>query len=188
MKILYLDLETTGVDPKRHGVHQIAGLIEVHNELVEQFSLKLKPFDTDEIDQQALKIAGVTEEDLKTYDEPKTVYKKLTKILSSYVDKFNKFDKFQLVGYNSSFDYSFMFEFFKKCGDPYWGSWVFWPSIDVAVLAAYDLLQDRPSLMNFKLATVARKFGLELSKNENYHDAIVDIMITRKIFKHIQAG
>lgn len=29
MKLLFFDLETTGTNPARHGIHQISGIVEI---------------------------------------------------------------------------------------------------------------------------------------------------------------
>lgn len=40
MKLLYIDTETTGVDPMQNGIVQISGCIEVDGELKEEFDLR----------------------------------------------------------------------------------------------------------------------------------------------------
>ena len=42
IKVFY-DLETTGVDVKKHSIHQIAGLIEINDEVVEKFNIFSRP-------------------------------------------------------------------------------------------------------------------------------------------------
>lgn len=43
MKILYYDLETTGVKYWKNGIHQIAGMIEIDGEIVEAFNFNVQP-------------------------------------------------------------------------------------------------------------------------------------------------
>ena len=38
MKILFFDLETTGTNPGRHGIHQISGQVVVDGETKEEFN------------------------------------------------------------------------------------------------------------------------------------------------------
>ena len=43
MNILWVDVETTGLDRHRHGIIQIAGMVEVDGEVVETFDLRMNP-------------------------------------------------------------------------------------------------------------------------------------------------
>lgn len=42
-KVLWLDLETTGIDPDRHGIIQFAALVEINGELVDALEIKMQP-------------------------------------------------------------------------------------------------------------------------------------------------
>ena len=42
---IYYDLETTGVDPRKNGIHQMSFLIEQDNELVRELNMKVRPRD-----------------------------------------------------------------------------------------------------------------------------------------------
>ena len=46
MKNLWIDLETTGLDVKKHGVVQIAGIVEIDGEIQESFNFFTKPLKT----------------------------------------------------------------------------------------------------------------------------------------------
>jgi len=192
-KLFLFDLETTGVKYWRNGIHQISGEITIDGETKEQFNFKVKPYHACDIEDEALKIAGVTREDLLTYQDMKEVYQEIEKMLAKYVDKFNKTDKFHLVGYNNSaFDNAFFRAFFvqnaldKKSADygNYFGSWFWSDSIDVMVLASNALRKERDKIENFKLSTVARYFGIEVD-DAKLHDAMYDIYLTKEIYKKI---
>lgn len=43
MKIVFFDLETTGTNPGKHGIHQISGEIVIDGQTVEQFDFKVRP-------------------------------------------------------------------------------------------------------------------------------------------------
>lgn len=181
-KILFFDLETTGVDNQKNGIHQLSGIIEIDGEIKETFNLKIRPFASDIIEDEALKIGNVTREIIGAYDSPETQKKAFDSILSKYVDKFNKTDKFHLAGYNNaSFDNQFLRRFFEKCGDKYFGSQFWSDSIDIMVLASYKLQNKRCTMPNFKLGTVATTCGIEV-REDGLHDALYDVIITRKIY------
>lgn len=185
MKYLYFDVETTGIPYWRCSIHQLSGIIEVDGEEKQRFDFRVKPHPQAEIHDDALAIGGVTRAELDQYFEMKDVHRNLCALLSQYVDKFNKKDKFYLVGYNNaSFDNPFLRAFFKQCGDEYFGSWFWSCPIDVMVLAGEYLKLERPGMVDFKLATVAAHIGLNVEA-EKLHDACYDIELTREIYKYI---
>lgn len=186
IKLFYEDTETTGTNPYKNGITQIAATIyfltdDGKYEKKDEFNFKVRPFDDDVIDDKALEITGVTKEEIMNYNRPQAVYKDLVAKLSEHCDKFNKQDKMFFVGYNSRFDYDFLRQFFEKNGDKYFGSFFFFPSVDVMNVAIVHLIEQRHILPNFKLATVAEY--LKIETEGKFHDAMKDIETTRLIFE-----
>jgi len=185
MKILFFDLETTGVDCTKNGIHQISGEIVIDGETKETFNLKVQPHPDAIIEKEALDVAGVTKEQIMAYPPMAEIYSQFVAMLAKHVDKFNKADKFFLAGYNNaSFDNQFLREFFARNNDKYFGSWFWSNSIDVMVLASQDLLEKREGMANFKLVSVAKEYGLVVSE-EKLHDANYDIYLTKSIYELI---
>jgi DNA polymerase III subunit epsilon len=182
MKLFFVDLETTGVKHWRNGIHQISGAIEIDGEVKEEFDFKVCPHPQCTIEDEALAVSGLTKEIVLSYEPMANVYRKIIKMLGKYVDKFNKQDKFFLVGYNNaSFDNQFFRAFFVQNNDNYFGSWFWSNSLDVMVLATEYLKHKRTELADFKLKTVAAFVGLAIEEDK-LHDAIYDIHLTRKIY------
>lgn len=182
MKLFFYDLETTGLNPGKNGIHQISGMIVIDGEVKEKFDFKVQPNPKAIIEDEALAVAGVTREQVLAYEPMDSVYRKLTKMMSKYVDKYNVKDKFFLVGYNNaSFDNNFFRGFFLQNGDKYFGSWFWSNTFDVMVLATPYLAERRANMENFKLSTVAKTLGIEVS-DDNLHDAMYDIYLTKAIF------
>ena len=152
----------------------------------DRFDIYSKPVPGDLLNVDALKVNGVTEDDLKSdkYLGPITAKKVFEGVLSKYVNKFDKKDKLTFVGYNAFFDADFIRAWFVKMGDKFFGSWFWWPPIDVMVLAADVVGEKRPNLENFKLATVATHFGIELDQSK-LHEALYDIEVTLQLYKHL---
>jgi DNA polymerase-3 subunit epsilon len=130
-----------------------------------------------------LEVGGVTRAQIMEYPPQKDIYEAFLKILEKYVDKFDKTDKFFLIGFNNqAFDNSFLRAFFKQCGDDYFGSWFWSTSPDVMVLATQRLMTVRHLMPNFKLMTVAKFMKVKVEE-EKLHDAMYDTYITREIYK-----
>ncbi len=182
MKLLFFDLETTGVNPGKNGIHQISGEIVINGKTMERFDFNVQPNPKCVIEEQALQVAGVTREQVMAYPPMDVVYRDFVSMLGKYVDKYNKTDKFFLVGYNNaSFDNQFLRGFFLQNGDKYFGSWFWSNSIDVMVLASAHLAERRTEMENFKLATVANFLGVQVDEN-SLHDAYYDIYLTKAIY------
>lgn len=182
MKLVFFDLETTGTNPGKHGIHQISGQIVIDGVVKESFDFHVQPNLKALIEEEALKVGGVTREQILAYPPMQQVYQEFVAMLGKYVDKFNKKDKFFLVGYNNAaFDNQFLRGFFLQNGDVYFGSWFWSNSIDVMVLASAYLATRRPEMENFKLSTVAKTLGIVVN-DDSLHDAMYDIELTKAVF------
>ena len=171
------------MNPGKNGIHQISGQIVIDGEVKESFDYHVRPNPNAVIEDEALNVAGVTREQVLAYPPMQEVYNQFVATLGKYVNKYDKKDKFFLVGYNNAaFDNQFLRGFFLQNGDKYFGSWFWSNTIDVMVLASAYLVTRRPDMENFKLSTVAKTLGIEV-KDESLHDAMYDIELTHEIFK-----
>ena len=186
MKYLWIDLETTGLDPVRHGVIQIAGIVEIDGEIKEEFNFKVRPFKGDGVSLDSIMAHGISIEEMKSYKPPNEIYRKLTKLLSKYVQVYDKSDKFHLLGYNAKFDYDFLRKWFEKNHDTYMGSYIWFPPLDIMNLACFYLSTERATIKNFKLDSVARAVGLK-PKEGLLHDASYDIRLTRDLYQALRS-
>ena len=184
IKLCFIDIETTGTDPKKNGLVQLAGIIVIDGVEVDTFDFRLAPFEADIIEDGALSVNGIKREDLAGFSPPREVYREFCDLLGQHVDKFNKLDKSFFVGYNARFDADFIRAWFEKCGDVYFGSWFWFPPIDVMNLALVSLMDKRATMPNFKLATVAKDLGLE--PEGALHDALTDIRLTQQLFNKLR--
>lgn len=182
MKVLFFDLETTGTLVNRHGIHQISGEIVINGEIKETFDLHVQPNPKAQIEEDALKVGNVTREQIMAYPPMGEVYQQFVGILSKYVDKYDKQDKFFLAGYNNaSFDNQFLRAWFIQNGDKYFGSWFWSNAIDVMVLATPYLAAKRAEMPNFKQGTVAKTLGIAIDDSK-LHDALYDIQVCKAIY------
>lgn len=182
-KRLYIDVETCGTDPAKHSMHQLAALVEIDNKVVEEIVLWITP--EGEIDNKALEVQKMT---IETFDDPRYLpsaksYEKLIGIMSAYVNRYKKEDKFHIVGYNChSFDTEFVRALFSANNDKYYGSWFWHPPIDVMLLWAEIIQRERHTLPNFKLMTLAKFLGIDVDESKA-HEAMYDVNITRELYR-----
>jgi DNA polymerase-3 subunit epsilon len=183
-KIFWFDCETTSLNPYKGSIHQLAFMIEINNKIVEKYNFKIAPFPGSEISKEALEISGIMDDELENFPPPEEMHKDLLKSLSKYVNKYTKTDKFILAGYNiSSIDEPFLRQFFTKNCDNYFGSWFFWPKLDVQNQVAEHIAKKNLRLENYKLETVCNHFNIPIKA----HDATSDIKATRTLYYLLSA-
>lgn len=187
MKLLFFDLETTGTLVNKHGIHQISGMVVIDGEVKETFNLHVQPNPQALIEPAALEVGGVTETQIKAYPPMGVIYNQFVDMLSKYADRYNKKDKFFLVGYNNaSFDNQFLRAWFIQNGDKFFGSWFWANSIDVMVMATPYLADQRADMENFKQGTVAKTLGIAIDDSK-LHDALYDIEVCKAIYDKVCA-
>ena len=176
-KILYFDTETTGLDPLKNGIIQFSGIIEIDNKVEEEFNFKIRPFETDEINSEALEVNNVTKDQLKTFPTAEKSYILIEKLFNTYIDRYDSTDKFSPAGYNVRFDLEFLSKYFTKNNNIYFGSYCNWRSIDALSLLYFLDYIGYLKLENYKLNTVCDYFKIPIKA----HDAMSDIKATRNL-------
>lgn len=186
-KYLWLDTETTGLDPEKNGLIEIGGLVEVGGKIEHEFSINSGIFEADEISEGAAQLQGLSIDDfakqINDYQTPLKAFRELYIILNAFIDPYKKEDKFTVAGYNPAFDIAFIEAFFKKLGDPYLYSYIRRPLIDVLSICRYLSWAGIINVENHKLVTVCEAFGIEL----NAHTALDDIRATRELALRIKS-
>jgi DNA polymerase III subunit epsilon len=185
-KALFIDCETTGLDRNVHGLWQISFQLHVKGEEIERQTVEMQPCKGKLVSEEALQKNRMTVERLREMQPSHLAFDLFRRKLAAHVDKFDKRDKLWFVGYNAQFDAGFVRQWFEDHGDQYFGSWFWYPIIDVAVMAGLVLSHDRHLLENFKLGTVCRFLGLEFDE-ESAHDAQYDVEKTRQAFQALHA-
>ena len=180
-KILWLDVETTGTDYKIHDIWQLAYIIEIDGVVVEECEMLIRPDNMDAIDDKALEIGGITREELEKIDyNIADAVADLKKSWAKFIDRYDRDDKFVIVGYYVNFDAQFLREMFVKAGDRYGiGSWCFSCLLDVSSFVAIAVGKFGFRFENHKLETVCEKLKIPLEKA---HDSMQDIRATRALY------
>lgn len=183
-KLLWLDVETGGLSPRKHGLLQVAFLVEIDGKIVDKFESYIKPPKEMFIDDEALKINGITKCQIRDFPEEHHVFRHLLKFLGKHVDKYDKTDKFIPCGYNCRFDTEFLQALWERNSDKFYASFINYYDVDtfaiVKVLWSMGIIKKEP---NLKLGTVYEQvMGKPF---DNAHDAIADIKATRKLHNKI---
>jgi len=179
IKTLWIDVETTGLNPHEDSIIELAALFE-HGEEKSVFHTyclpeKIVPESFKKIEE----LTGITLDFLKKNGiSERSLYDGFTQWMSRYISKYDKGDKAIFAAYNARFDNEFIRELFRRNGDPYFGSWFYSAPLDImsTVTLAFRLgiIQ---GMKNFKNATIAESLGIELKA----HSAIEDIKASRQI-------
>lgn len=180
IKRLFIDTETTGLDPKLHGLVQVAGIVDINGKVEEEFDFTLKPIDGKLFETRALEVNGLNMNVINQFKPSDTVFHLFRQLIKRYIDQYNTKDKFTFLGYNAGFDVGFIRQWFLDHDDKYYGSIFFRYPIDVASIAMEALIDQRPTMPNDKLETVMKMF--DVSAEGKLHDARTDIIATREVY------
>lgn len=186
MDILWIDLETTGLDEEIHAIIQLAALVEKNGKIIDEIELFIRPFKGAKISKFALEKNKVTVDDLR--DETKYIYhrrqyEKFINFMHNHVNRFDPKNKFVLAGKNiKTFDIPFLRKWFERNDDDYYGSWFWYPCIDIENYFAELLAYENVILKNYKIETLCEFFDIELKAHEFAKD---DIYATREIYRKI---
>lgn len=178
MKVICIDTETTGVDVNIHGICTLAAIVYIGGKEVDCIELKLNPLTYNkkiEVNPQALEVNGLTMEEIQSYTPSAAAFNDFVAFLEKYINRYDKNDKFEVMGYNSQFDTAFLRAWFLDNNHYYYGSYFKNYDLDVYALVKWVSFMDNWNTPNLKLATVCEKLGVELAEA---HTALADIRAT----------
>jgi DNA polymerase III epsilon subunit-like protein len=184
--ILWIDLETSGLDSKRAGIIELGYMIEDDRGIiVDEGILEINPFTYNrkvEISSKALEINGYTPEDLHDLGDSSKIFEEFIDILNKYED-----GRYQIAGYNVLFDIKFLRAWFQDNSEGY----LFNKYFDRKMLDVYNFVKCVRYLYpekfvgcdRDKLGMVCECFSVELG--DNAHSALDDIKATRELMMRI---
>lgn len=176
-KVLWIDTETTGLKPDKHGLIQIAYIYEEDNVIKEKGNIKSSIMQGDMIDDEALEVNGLDPKDLITFPDAKEAFNSFLLVLEKYVDKRNYRDKIMLAGYNTSFDIEFLKKWFEKNNNYDFKKYFHRKFYDVMQVGIGLSINGLIDVKDNKLVTMCERMGIEL----NPHDAMNDIIATYEL-------
>lgn len=183
--ILYIDVETTGLDAVKQDVIDIAILVEKDGTIVHKEKLSCRPHHPENAHPKALEINGRTMEQIMGFPDPIDTLYRFKEILINH--KTN--EKFIFAGFNTSFDARFIKSWMEKCGDNSFGEYFELDEYGKPT-QLYDCLlifkkfskERGVQILNNKLLTIAEFFEIE----HDAHEAMSDILVTHKITKMLE--
>ncbi len=182
-KLLFLDTETTGLDPFIHEPWQIGFIIEIDGKIKEERLLIGQPIHWDTISPKALEKSNTTVEYLQTLQHPKLFFRELIKIWGKYVNRYDRDDKFTIIGQNIGFDVNMLVSWFIEFGDKYFFSWInsgtMLDTLDMTRWLRHMGIMD--NMNNCKLESICERLGIVLTGA--HESALTDIRATRYVYK-----
>ena len=179
-KVLWLDLETTGLDPKTDSIIELGAIYYENGALKDQCHFYIKYPDYKKDFSVIEELTSITKEFLEENGLNEIeAYQTFIDFLNDKVSKYDKLDKMILAGFVTKFDDGFLRAWFKSHNNEYYGSYIKSATIDVlntaAIANVLGILPD--TIPNFKLETIAKHFGIEYQS----HGALRDIKVTRRV-------
>jgi DNA polymerase-3 subunit alpha len=167
---LFLDVETTGTNPTRNDIIQLAAIIVIDGvRQLKTFNQHCQPMDWATIEDEALNVNGITRDQLLTFQSLPMMLEKFVSFVKDATS-----EKLIMAGYCVSFDRSFVSSSFHKIGKDDLFRSLFKPDIhDVHKRA--KAAKEQLGIKSLKLVNVAAVLGIEL---DNAHDALADINAT----------
>lgn len=166
---LFVDLETGGLYPDKHPILQVAAIVtDLNFKIKGHFMTYVRPHPDLEVTKEALAINQLDWQDLQSAPEEKAV----ALALHHFGNLHGQTARF--AGYNCQFDLDFLAHLWRRHDlfpAPYQVPW-----LDIYATAKNRL--GSAGLLNFKLVSVAKHFGLDTTRA---HDALQDLFMTIEI-------
>ena len=174
MDFLWIDVETTGLYSEKHDIVQLACIPVINGVKQEPFNEFCQPKNWAAIQDEAIKVHGITRAKMKTFQTVEEMIGKFIKYLEHYDTKFI------ISGFNVNFDRQFVSATFNKVGKPK----DFFKLFDLQIHDTFVRAKEVKSQIgteNMKLETLANHWGFKIQA----HDALSDISATIHVDKEV---
>lgn len=180
-KLLVIDTETTGLDPKKNSLWQIGAYYRNKAGQIYTLNLKCNPLDWENITDEALTVCHTSKLALSKLPPAQDLYNTFRNFL---IQETSDGEKLTWVGYNCEFDQAFIQSFFHHF-DSNDSIWNFFDRHYVDMLDYMRMLWsleivNTPSL---KLETAYKMFGLGI---DTAHDGCEDAKVTYMLYQWME--
>ena len=179
-KILFLDLECTGLDSSKHMITQIGAEYHVDGRKVDEFFIEMKamPTQTTAINLGALKITKTTLKGTMTEGQPEA------EALIDFVDWLLTLDtdKMAICGHNVHFDIGFMKEVLARYNIEGWDEVVSYRVEDTCSLSRSMIRAGILQEGSVGLGKLANDLGISPPVGQHMHNAATDVRITARVY------
>lgn len=167
--LVFVDIETTGLDVTKHEIIQIGAVITTPKlKVIEKFELKIKPEHIEDADHTALKINHYNKKDWQDASSLEEAIQIFSKKAKDCI----------MVGQNVSFDFSFLQYVFAKNKIK---NSMHYHKLDT-ISIAWAKLNKKKNITHFSLREMCLYFGIE---NKNPHSALSDAYATYQLYKKL---
>lgn len=177
---LFIDTETTGMDPKLDSIIQLSGFLRINGKEVETFNWKIRPYHINPISLEATKVHGISNEEAQNFPGAGVAFKEFREMLEKY--NIGGKNKVFIVGYNIQFDINMLYGLFDTFGGFNLWNYAYTPGVDVMQMALIPLSRFRDKMRNFKLEYI---YNFLFNESFKAHDAMADIRSTERIFDFV---
>lgn len=186
--LIFVDIETTGLDPISNGIVQISMLFEKDGEVIDIYdsNVDCTTYTRDvAVNQIALDINGIKIDEIESFLSVQEVVAEISaKIYKNYGKT-----KVKLCGYNNtSFDKYFIEEMYKQTAWDY-DNFFHYKQIDVfEMVKGLQYLGLLPQTFNQRLETILEEYKLATIEDikAKAHNSLWDVHMTRELFYYIQ--
>jgi len=173
--LLFLDTETSGLDPRRHGILQIAWILEMDDKVLAEKVMDIQLPPNTDLCMAALDCNGFT---LARTIQGKTLSYMFAALKSDLSLAVKSDLLVRPVGHNVQFDLDFLKAASDQCRENIQFSLDFKKSLDTLAVLRWMDYRGAIHLKDYKLETVAQNFAIPLKA----HDALEDVRATRAVF------
>ena len=172
-KLVWIDTETTGLNPKTNSIHQLAIMDDRGSDIID-----VVPFPNCDISDKGLSISGKTREMI--FNNKKSQSDMVNLVIDKY---FNQNERVVVGGYNIRFDVEFLNEaIHRETGIYSLFRYIHSGTIDVMTLVGIARSEGRVKSINDKLVTICNEFDIEIDA----HNALSDIQATVKLYDKLR--
>ena len=167
MKIAYIDCQTTGTNAWKHDIIQLSIIIEIDSIVVSERTWRIKPYNMNTIEKEALRINQTTIEELEQHPDGMIVLTDIIEELKKFISPYDTRDKLYPAGHNVRFDRDFLKAFFTKHNNKYFGSFFWYKDICLLNIMYWLEYMNHIDLDNYKLGTICEYLDVDLDRSNS---------------------